>query len=115
MNNHLSTLSHTEWPRFVPSAIRVFGWLSLLFGVCFGGPQTALHAHKYYIHSPRVTLDRVYAIVFLWSFWGAVSIGYIVCAKLAKYELRAGVIAASILGTGHASVIALILIELHLL
>ncbi len=101
-----------DWRRFVSPSINVAGWLSLLFGVLIGGLQTHIQVTFYYAHARGVTLDTVYAIFFLWCFWGAVSIGYIVSAMLARHDIRAGIIAASIFAIGHISAIVLIFTEL---
>ncbi len=101
-----------DWRRFVSPSINVAGWLSLLFGVLIGGLQTHIKVTFYYAHARGVTLDTVYAIFFLWCFWGAVSIGYIVSAMLARHDFHVGIIAASIFAIGHISVIVLIFTEL---
>ena len=101
-----------DWRRLVSPSINVAGWLSLLFGVVVGGLQTLIHVMLYNARARGVTLDAVYAIFFLWCFWGAVSIGYIVSARLVRHDIRAGMIAASIFALGHISVILLIFTEL---
>lgn len=113
----LKTLPAISWKsrQFLSRIINRFGWVSLLFGVLFGGLQTFHHVNIYYHNSRRVTLDRVYAILFLWCFWTAVSIGYVVSAMLCKYDARGGVIATAVLAIGQISVVALIFVELYLL
>lgn len=113
----LKTLPAISWKsrQFLSRAINKLGWMSLLFGVLFGGLQTFHHVNVYYHNSQRVTLDRVYAILFLWCFWGAVSIGYIVSARLCKYDARGGVIATAVLAIGQFAVVALIFVEVYLL
>ena len=101
-----------DWRQSIPRSIHVVGWLSLLFGICFGGLQTLVQVAFYDANARGVTLDCVYAIFFLWCFWGAVSIGYIVSAMLAKYDCRSGIIAASVFALGHVSAIALIIWEM---
>ena len=109
---HLNPIGPDDWRRFVSPSINVAGWLSLLFGVAIGSLQTLIHVAIYHAHARGVTLDTVYAIFFFWCFWGAVSIGYIVSAMLARHDIRAGIIAASIFAIGHVSAIVLIFTEL---
>jgi hypothetical protein len=99
------------WHQLVVRSILVFGWLSLLVGIFVGGLNTSLHVQMYYAHARGVTLDQVYAIFFFWCFWGAVSIGYIVSATLAKHSWRAGIIASSVFAIGHVSVFILVAME----
>lgn len=109
---HPNPIGPDDWRRFVSPSINVAGWLSLLFGVVTGVLQTLIQITFYDQHARGVTLDTVYAIFFLWCFWGAVSIGYIVTAMLARHDIRAGSIAASIFAIGHLSAIVLIFTEL---
>ncbi|MEI8380695.1 MAG: hypothetical protein WCJ09_11235 [Planctomycetota bacterium] len=115
--NHPNLTGPDDWRNYISLSIRVVGLVSLLFGVVVGGLQTFFHVALYDQNARGVTLESVYAIFFLWCFWGAVSIGYIVSAMLASHDIRSGIFAAAVFAAavfalGHIAAIILIFTEL---